>query len=199
MKGNTYSGSLFAKCCESILVVEQFVSLGWRHGLIGERVIRRGVAAILHWRQGARSLGPWRLAWPVQDREVRLRECVADWLEINFRHILSEAVIRGAEDLVKLLGGLHQMLLELLVLATLARGLLQQGLHVGQAPDQLLDLSLTLLDVAVKLLLLLDEDLQLPLLAVNLLLLGLEAGLLLLCLSSQLVNLYRKVTLVNLS
>ena len=81
------------------------------------------------------------------------------------------------------------MLLELLVLAALARGLLQQGLHVGQAPDQLLDLALTLLDVAVELLLLLDEHLELPLLAVDLLLLGLEAGLLLLGLAPQLVNL----------
>ena len=81
------------------------------------------------------------------------------------------------------------MLLELLVLPTLARGLLEQRLHVGQAPDQLLDLALTFLDVTVQLLLLLDEHLELPLLAVDLLLLGLETGLLLLCLAPQLVNL----------
>ena len=81
------------------------------------------------------------------------------------------------------------MLLELLVLAALAGGLLEQRLHVREAPDQHLDLALTLLDVAVQLLLILDEDVELPLLAVDLLLLGLETGLLLLGLTSQLVNL----------
>ena len=147
------------------------------------------MSPILHWRQGTWRLWPRRLARPVQDREVRLRECVADGLQVHLRHILHEAVVVGAEDLVELFGCLHQMLLELLVLSTLARGLLEQSLHVREAPDQHLYLALTLLDVTVQLLLLLDEDLELPLLAVDLLLLGLETGLLLLGLTSQLVNL----------
>ena len=147
------------------------------------------MSPILHRRQGTWSLRPRRLARSVKDREVRLRECVSDGLQVHLRHVLHEAVVVGAEDLVKLLGRLHQMLLELLVLPTLAGGLLEQRLHVRETPDEHLDLALTLLDVAVQLLFVLDEDLELPLLGVNLLLLGLETGLLLLGLTSQLVNL----------
>ena len=62
--------------------------------------------------------------------------------------------------------------------------LLQQFLNIRQALDKILHLPLTLLDVAIQPRLLLYENIQLPLLAVDLLLLHLETLLLLLCLAS---------------
>ena len=63
--------------------------------------------------------------------------------------------------------------------------LCQQHLDIREALHKILHLLLTLLDIIVQLDLLLYENVQLPLLAVNLLLLHLETLLLFLSLAAQ--------------
>ena len=136
----TYPRCLVVKSSECIIVVEEIACLSRRDWRVAKGIVRgrQPSVTVLHGRgESTGSLRPGWLVGLVQHGEVWLRESVSDRLQIHFRNILSQTFIWGAQYLVKSLGGLIEMSLQLLILCTLpCRLKLAQMLHLICCPVQ---------------------------------------------------------------